>query len=105
MAVMPPRQLERRRFEVRGVVQGVGFRPFVHGLARRLGVGGFVLNDGRGAVIEVEGEGKALDRFGVALRDEAPELARLDALAARALPPVGEREFVIAPSVPGRARR
>ncbi|MDH4178164.1 MAG: acylphosphatase, partial [Thermoleophilia bacterium] len=37
---------ERRRFRVRGVVQGVGFRPFVYGLAQRYGLGGFVLNDG-----------------------------------------------------------
>ena len=48
---------ERRRFRVRGVVQGVGFRPFVYGLARRHELGGFVLNDGEGVVIEAEGGG------------------------------------------------
>ena len=47
---------ERRRFRVRGVVQGVGFRPFVHGLAGRHGLAGFVLNDGDGVVIEAEGD-------------------------------------------------
>ena len=47
---------ERRRFRVKGVVQGVGFRPFVHGLARRHGLAGFVLNDGEAVVIEAEGD-------------------------------------------------
>ncbi len=54
--------MSRRRFRVSGVVQGVGFRPFVYGLATRRGLGGFVLNDGDGVVVEVEGEEGALER-------------------------------------------
>jgi hydrogenase maturation protein HypF len=45
--------VERRRFRLRGVVQGVGFPPFVFGLAPRHGLGGFVLNDGSGVIVEV----------------------------------------------------
>src|SRR5438874_1854428 len=60
--------VERRRFRVSGVVQGVGYRPFVYGLARRHSLGGFVLNDGTGVVVEAEGDGRALDAFAAGLR-------------------------------------
>jgi hydrogenase maturation protein HypF len=89
---------ERRRYRVTGVVQGVGFRPFVYGLARREGLGGFVLNDGEGVVIEAEG--RELDRFAAELANEAPPLARVDSVTAVALEPVGEREFRILESIP-----
>jgi hydrogenase maturation protein HypF len=70
--------MERRRFRVRGVVQGVGFRPFVYGLARGHALGGFVLNDGEGVVIEAEGPPDSLERFADALVAQAPPLARVD---------------------------
>ena len=89
---------ERQRFEVTGVVQGVGFRPFVHGLARRHGLAGFVLNDGRGVVIEAEGEGRALGAFAAALRSEAPPLARVAAVHSASVAPRGGHGFTIAPS-------
>src|SRR5262245_26871979 len=95
------RAVERRRLRVVGVVQGVGFRPFVYGLARRHALGGFVFNDGDGVVIEAEGTPAALDAFEVALREEAPTLARVDSLAAEAVRARGEREFAIAPSEAG----
>jgi hydrogenase maturation protein HypF len=104
MAVDPKWTVERRRFSVRGTVQGVGFRPFVYGLARRHRVGGFVLNDGDGVVIEVEGSPDALSAFRAALEAEAPPLAQIRSVEARPLPALGQREFVIAPSVDaGRA--
>ena len=55
--------MERRAIAVHGVVQGVGFRPFVYGLASRLGLRGFVKNQTGGVLIEVEGEARSLDRF------------------------------------------
>ena len=51
--------VERRRYRVTGIVQGVGFRPFVYGLAGRYGLGGFVLNDGAGVVVEAEGDARS----------------------------------------------
>ena len=87
--------MERRRIRVRGVVQGVGFRPFVHGLATRHGLGGFVLNDGEGVVIEAEGPGRELDAFAAGLGEEAPVLARVDSIVAEAVRPVGSRGFEI----------
>jgi hydrogenase maturation protein HypF len=98
MAVARQRSLERRRFEVRGIVQGVGFRPFVYGLARDCGLGGFVLNDGRGVLIEAEGDPEALDSFAAAIEDEAPPLARVDSIASEQLAVRGELGFAIASS-------
>jgi hydrogenase maturation protein HypF len=86
---------------VRGLVQGVGFRPFVHGLAVRHRVGGFVLNDGEGVVIEAEGESRSLDALLADLRAEAPPLARIAAVESEPAAARGERRFAIAPSAPG----
>jgi len=90
--------LERREFRVTGTVQGVGFRPFVYGLARRYELAGFVLYDGGGVSIEAEGEAGSLDGFAAALTDEAPGLARIESVQTSPLAIRGEHEFVIAPS-------
>jgi hydrogenase maturation protein HypF len=78
---------ESRRIRVRGIVQGVGFRPFVYGLATRAGLVGQVLNDAAGVTIEVEGETAVLDTFTTALQTEAPPLAIIEQLTAEILPP------------------
>lgn len=91
---------ERRRLRIRGVVQGVGLRPFVHRLATRHGLVGFVLNDGEGVVVEVEGPTPELDAFAAALREEAPPLARLVELTTQTVPATGERAFEIRESAP-----
>ncbi len=69
-----------RRFAIRGVVQGVGFRPFVYRLAHACGLRGWVRNTSWGVEIEVVGEEAALARFAQGLREEAPPLARIEAL-------------------------
>jgi hydrogenase maturation protein HypF len=89
---------ERRRIHVTGIVQGVGFRPFVYGLAYEHGVGGYVLNDGSGVVVEAEGDPASLDSFVHDLERRAPALARVDAMVATAVVPVGDGAFTIAPS-------
>jgi hydrogenase maturation protein HypF len=96
------RTVQRRRLQPTGVVQGVGFRPFVHRLAHRHRLGGFVLNDGRGVVIEVEGDGTELDSFASELLDEAPPLARIDTVTTTPVSPRGTRDFVIATSAGAR---
>lgn len=98
MTVAPAATVERRRFRVTGVVQGVGFRPFVYGLARAHGLGGMVWNDGTGVVVEAEGTAETLDAFAASLGAEAPSLARVDAVVAELLAPAGATEFVVAPS-------
>jgi len=98
---------ERIRTEVRveGVVQGVGFRPFVYSLATSLGLSGHVGNDTGGVFAEVEGPAEAVSEFLDRLRGEAPALARIDRLVARPLPPAGSRAFEIASSPAGGERR
>ncbi len=91
---------ERWRLSVRGVVQGVGFRPFVYTLARRHGLAGFVRNDGDGVVIEAEGNAGDLEAFALALRAEAPPLSRVGGIVTRPLTPRGDMEFAIAASAP-----
>ncbi len=97
---------ERRRFRVRGVVQGVGFRPFVYGLAGRHGLGGFVLNDGDGVTVEAEGDTAALDAFAASLRTDAPPLARVEAVTAESLPVLARRALLdrAEPAVARRGR-
>lgn len=90
----------RLRVRVRGSVQGVGFRPFVYGLARRYALGGFVANDAEGVLIEVEGA--QLPQFLDALGSETPPLARVDAIETEAAHATGERGFAIAGSRDGR---
>ena len=101
MAVAPQGALGRRRFVVTGVVQGVGFRPFVHSLAARAGLAGFVLNDARGVVVEVEGDPDAIEAFAAGLADEAPPLAEIAHIVAADVDPLGERGFRIDASRPG----
>jgi len=93
-------QAQRLRVRVRGSVQGVGFRPFVYGLARRYALGGFVANDAEGVLIEVEGA--QLPQFLDALGSETPPLARVDAIETEAAHATGERGFAIAGSREGR---
>jgi hydrogenase maturation protein HypF len=89
----------RMRVRVRGSVQGVGFRPFVYGLAQRYDLAGFVANDSDGVVIEVEGS--SLNQFLTALNAEAPPLARVDAIETEPTNIRGEHTFAIARSVGG----
>src|SRR3954453_962545 len=70
--------MDRREIAVSGIVQGVGFRPFVFGLASRLGLRGSVRNRTGGVLIEVEGDGLSLDRFLAELVSHPPPLAQID---------------------------
>src|SRR3954468_1330882 len=94
MPVAGQTHAQRRRLEVSGVVQGVGFRPFVHRLARRHGMGGFVRNEGGSVLIEVEGDAGALDAFQRELTNgDGPALAHIDAVLETPLAPLGEAGF------------
>ena len=83
------------RVHITGIVQGVGFRPFVYNLATRLELKGWVKNTSAGVDIEVDGEKDVLDSFVKSLRDEAPRLSRIDELTASFGPAGGFRSFDI----------
>jgi len=93
---------ERRRVRVRGIVQGVGFRPTVYRLATERGLAGWVLNDAEGVLMELEGPAAAIDDLLAALARDPPPLARITAVEAAHIAPTGERTFRIAPSGTGR---
>ncbi|WP_395695001.1 carbamoyltransferase HypF [Nocardioides sp.] len=85
----------RHRLVVRGVVQGVGFRPHVAVLATRLGLDGSCHNDSSSVTIEVEGAATVLADFERLLVEQAPPLARIDGVERFAMPPTGDPGFAI----------
>jgi hydrogenase maturation protein HypF len=100
MRVAAPSSL-RLRVRVAGTVQGVGFRPFVYRLADELGLAGWVLNDTRGVLIEVEGADSSVAGFLARLAAEAPPLALVERIEPEQLSPRGERGFQILASPAG----
>ena len=89
------------RVVVRGIVQGVGFRPFVYNLATRLGLRGAVRNSACGVEIDIEGTPEAVDGFLEALVPDAPPLAHIDDVRVDEAEPRGHRGFEIEPSRDG----
>ena len=93
-----------KQISVRGVVQGVGFRPFVYRLAHDHGLSGWVLNHSGGVEIEVEGPPPELEAFVHDLTALAPPLARIIAVEVADAPPAGYSSFEIRPSVAQEGR-
>ncbi|HYB99945.1 MAG TPA: carbamoyltransferase HypF [Candidatus Limnocylindrales bacterium] len=96
-----PAPAVRRSIFVRGIVQGVGFRPYVFSLAAEIGVGGFVCNSADGVVIEVEGDAARVAAFEERLPAGAPPRARIARIDGATVSARGEREFVITGSERG----
>lgn len=98
----PPlrQKIVRERLYVTGVVQGVGFRPFVYGLALRYELAGFVGNDGGGVFIEIEGDVASIAAFYEALIEECPPAAFIEDVQSVRIEPVGATGFVIIESRP-----
>jgi len=101
---MSDNALQLAQISARGVVQGVGFRPFVYGLAKHHGLFGWVCNTSEDVKIEVEGERKTLDLFISDLEKQAPPLARIEGLSVSFAAPAGYRGFEIRQSIalPGK---
>ncbi|MGW9024001.1 carbamoyltransferase HypF [Streptomyces sp. NPDC055722] len=93
-AVAVPTSL-RRRVTVRGVVQGVGFRPYVYTLATGLGLYGHVTNTPQGVVVEIEGAPEAIAGFCDRIAREVPPLARVDRVEHEEVPVTGDTAFAI----------
>ena len=91
--------MERLCLKIHGIVQGVGFRPFVHKLVRRCGLNGYIKNTSSGVELELEGERAALERFTMLLPEQAPVLAVIESMEASYSPELrGYEGFTIAQS-------
>jgi hydrogenase maturation protein HypF len=107
----PKRTIGRRRIRVRGVVQGVGYRPFLFRLAEEEQLAGWVTNDSEGVLAEVEGDTEQIERLVARLSKESPPLARVDAVESMAIEPADsastarERGFQIRASEQGAEAR
>ena len=87
--------MKRLRVSLKGAVQGVGFRPFVYRIAKSLDLKGFVINDSKGVLIEVEGEEEKLNEFLLKLSKDKPPLARIYSREVLYLEPKGYEDFEI----------
>ena len=99
MGMAPNSDRIRKLVRVRGIVQGVGFRPFVYNLARSLGLMGYVLNSSAGVTVEIEGGGDQVEEFLSTLRHQPPPLAQIEEFTVSDLAPLGDTDFVIRHSV------
>ena len=105
MSATATRPLAAARFSIRGVVQGVGFRPFVHRLALRHELAGWVRNASGDVQIQIEGDPAAVAKFVHDLRAEAPPLARIEEIHAERCDPAGLATFTILASRTEAGRR
>lgn len=88
----------RQRHLIKGIVQGVGFRPFLYRVAHQLGLTGWVRNTPNGVELELEGERSQLDRWRSLLHSDLPPLAHISSHESAELPPQHDANFVILPS-------
>ncbi len=88
-------KVTRKHIQVRGVVQGVGFRPFVYKLARSLGLSGYVFNSSAGVTIEIEGDEREVRQFLERLRADPPQLAAIAEITVSEMKARGDAEFSI----------
>ncbi len=93
--------IQRKRFQLKGLVQGIGLRPLVYNLARELQLTGWVSNTPAGSVIEVEGRSAKLELFARNLAARLPHVASVSDWQEEHLPVLGEVEFYIQPSLAG----
>ena len=87
------------QISVRGVVQGVGFRPFIYQLAQKHDLKGWVCNTSGDVKIEVEGKSADLARFLTDLKENHPPQSRINELSVTEHPAVGYKQFEIRPSL------
>jgi hydrogenase maturation protein HypF len=95
MSKVTRQSIKSGSISVRGIVQGVGFRPFVYGLAVKHNLKGWVYNTSEDVRIEVEGEAEAVGQFELELKTKAPPLAHIEAVTIEHHPPRGYKNFEI----------
>lgn len=91
--------MKRAGIRVVGIVQGVGFRPFIYRLANAYGLSGWVINDEQGVWVEVEGPAESIVDFTEDITRKAPEISQVESVQSKELEVQGETGFSILPSV------
>ena len=89
------KNLVRLSIHIEGIVQGVGFRPFIYNLARSYSLSGYVLNNTRGVDVEVEGDKERIQLFLQGIKTKSPPLAVIEKINWQELPPADYRNFEI----------
>ncbi|MBC8499763.1 MAG: carbamoyltransferase HypF, partial [Candidatus Atribacteria bacterium] len=89
----------RKNIIIKGIVQGVGFRPFIHKLVQNYNLSGWVLNSNQGVEIEVEGNTEEINNFVNDIKEKLPPLARIEKIEVNELPLVGYKGFSIKKSI------
>ncbi|HEX3028070.1 MAG TPA: acylphosphatase, partial [Clostridia bacterium] len=87
--------IDRYLIKVNGIVQGVGFRPFIYNLAKSLSLNGWVNNTAEGVIIDVEGDKPVLDAFVSRISEEAPPLSLIRDISVRMQPIANYSSFEI----------
>lgn len=86
---------ERKRLEIKGIVQGVGFRPFIYRLAKNYNLKGFVFNNTKGVIVDLEGSRSSIENVIREIKEQSPPLARIKGIESKKLPVKGYKNFVI----------
>jgi len=89
----------RKNIIIKGIVQGVGFRPFIHKLVQNYNLSGWVVNSNQGVEIEVEGKTEEINSFVSDIKKKLPPLARIEKIEVNQLPLIGYKEFSIKKSM------
>lgn len=93
--MLTDKKIQRRKISISGIVQGVGFRPFIFNLALKNNLSGFVLNNRLGVEVEAEGEVKSLDSFILSIKNTSPPLSDIDNIQVTEIGLKGEGDFRI----------
>lgn len=96
--------IKRLHIKINGLVQGVGFRPFVAKIARQNALTGFVFNDAKGVTIEVEGQSRNIESFLYSLQNDLPPLAEIKSIISNEIKPLQETDFKIKKSIHNEAK-
>jgi hydrogenase maturation protein HypF len=87
--------LMRKQYKISGIVQGVGFRPFIYSLAKRFEIKGYIKNNKDGVYIEAEGSQLQLDSFSKAIQNEIPQIAYINEFHVEDIEVIGDKDFLI----------
>ena len=83
------------KIDIKGIVQGVGFRPFIYRIAKQCNLAGFVNNNSKGVLVEIEGPQEAIKSFHHKLTDEAPLFSKIISIKKEVIDLLGETDFKI----------